>query len=55
MNAAKLAEAGKLLLEWGPVLLKLRALFGGDPDEALRALRKFELDRRKARDKRMGR
>lgn len=41
--------------QWLELGLKLRDIFGGDKRKALAALRKWELDQRKARDKRMGR
>jgi len=49
--AQVIAEAAK----WLPVAWQLRDVFGGDKRAALAALRKLELDRRKARDRRMGR
>jgi hypothetical protein len=52
MNAAEII---KELVRWLPIAWQLRELFGGDTKKALAAVRKVELDQRKARDKRMGR
>ena len=39
---------------WIKILITLKDAFGGDPDAALKSIRKMELDLRDARDKRMG-
>lgn len=39
---------------WIKILIMLKDAFSGDADEALKSIRKMELDLRSARDRRMG-
>lgn len=51
-----MTDAAKIVAElarWLPVAWQLRDMFGGDKREALKALRRWELEERRRRDARL--